>query len=538
MPISVKPSPCGTHHTLGGKPMYQARFDWVLPFHKPGLAPVGRGGEAWHVDYRGQAAYPQRFRRTFGFYQEHAAVVDEHGWFHIRPDGTPVYDERYAWVGNYQDWRCTARTATGRYLHLNHDGVPAYPERYRYAGDYRKGVAVVQLEDGRSVHVDTKGQRLNDTAWLDLDVFHKGCARARDESGWTHVDQAGRPLYPQRYAMVEPFYNGQARVEERSGRRLVIDEQGAEVLVLRDGEAAEPVKRRSATPATRGQGVFLAGSDDIPAERGHLMAERYLADVGRPLCRNVVGAIYRAWDSREHRSVLIKSRRATSYAEREAQALELLATHPAAPALLDRFDHAGSACLVLEPRAGQPLGTRQYCAPMEPTKAAAVLRPILGALERLHRGGLVHGDLHPLNVLLDPDGDVTLLDYELAVPWSPAEPWRGEIFWGLWDFAPPEQLSPIGTLTPASDLFAAGALLYCLLVGQPPFRVRLDRLRSGGWEAVREDCLRQRREPLDLGPVPAACRPLLGRALDPVPVRRFSTAASMVEALTALGGQP
>ena len=69
--------------------------------------------------------------------------------------------------------------------------------------------------------------------FLDLDVFHKCCARARDEDGWMHVDRAGRPLYARRFAAVEPFYNGQARVERFDGGLEVIDEAGCRVVELR-----------------------------------------------------------------------------------------------------------------------------------------------------------------------------------------------------------------------------------------------------------------------------------------------------------------
>lgn len=530
-------SPCGTHHVIGAEPLYEERFDWVLPFHAPGLAPVGRGGFAWHIDGNGAPAYERRWLRSFGFYQGLSAVVAEDGWLHIQPDGAPAYPDRWAWVGNFQHGRCPARDAEGRYRHMDRQGRPVGGRTWRYAGDYREGSAVVQDDDGLSLHVDLAGCPLNGARWLDLDVFHKGWARARDAEGWTHVDREGRPLYPQRYAMVEPFYNGQARVEERGGRRLVLDETGESVLLLRNGEAVEAVRRRSATPAVQGEGIVLEGPEAIPAHRAHRMAGRYLADVGRPLCRSVVGAIYRAWDEVEQRPVLVKSRRAISYAEREAHALDLLAGHPAAPALLDRFELGGSACLVIEPRPGRPLGSRGRCEPLALHDAVTIVRPLLAALERLHAGGLIHSDLHPLNVLHDPaNGVVTLLDYELAVPWSSAEPWTGEIFWGLWEYVPPEQLSPIGTLTPASDTFAVGALLHSLLMGAPPFVVRLDQRRVGGWEAVREDCLQQRQQPLDLEAIPSTVADVLRRALYSEPAQRFGSAAAMLDALASIGG--
>lgn len=222
-----------THHLAGDRPAYTARFERVLKFHPPGLAAAHDASGAFHIDPGGREAYAHRYAESFGFYEGRAAVRDETGWLHVCPDGRPFYAERYGWCGNYQDGRCAVRTREGRYLHLCSDGAPAYAERYRYAGDFREGAAVVQGEDGRSTHIDAQGRLAHGRWFLDLDVFHKGHARARDPDGWHHVDEQGRPLYERRFAAVEPFYNGHARVERQDGALEVIDEHGASLLELR-----------------------------------------------------------------------------------------------------------------------------------------------------------------------------------------------------------------------------------------------------------------------------------------------------------------
>ena len=226
-------SPDGTHHLLAGRPAYEGRFDEVLKFHEPGLAPVRLGEHAWHIGLQGDAAYARRLRRTFGFYEERAAVVDDDGWFHILPDGEDLLSGRYDWCGNFQGGRCSVRLSDAKYRHVDLSGRPAYDWTWSYAGDYRDGVAVVQDDSGRSTHIDEHGQLLHGQWFLDLDVFHKGLARARDDQGWTHIDRSGRPAYHQRFAMVEPFYNGQARVECKDGGLLVVDESGKTLLSLR-----------------------------------------------------------------------------------------------------------------------------------------------------------------------------------------------------------------------------------------------------------------------------------------------------------------
>lgn len=235
--LSIAPE--GTHHVFEGNPAYAARFDEIMKFHPPGLAPVRRDGAAWHIRPDGSPAYPTRFVRVFGFYESVAAVVAHDGWHHIRPDGTTLFPHRYAWCGNFQDGRCPVREVQGSYFHVAPDGTPAYRARWRYAGDYRDGTAVVQDESGRSTHIAVDGEKVHDRWFVDLDVFHKGFARARDADGWMHIDRDGVPAYGRRFAAVEPFYNGQARVERFDGGLEVIDETGTMLVELRPALRSE-----------------------------------------------------------------------------------------------------------------------------------------------------------------------------------------------------------------------------------------------------------------------------------------------------------
>ena len=237
---SLRVSACGTHHIdEHGWPAYDGRFDEVLKFHPPGLAPVRHNGQAWHIRGDGSPAYGQRFVRTFGFYEGLASVVAPSGWHHITADGREAYPARYAWCGNFQEERCTVRDDDGAYWHITPTGDAVYPDRWRYAGDYRDGIAVVQAADGRSTHIDLDGKAVHGRWFVDLDVFHKGYARARDEDGWMHIDFLGRSVYARRFQAVEPFYNGQARVERFDGALEVIDEGGETLVALRPPRRSE-----------------------------------------------------------------------------------------------------------------------------------------------------------------------------------------------------------------------------------------------------------------------------------------------------------
>lgn len=202
-------------------------YDWVLPFHEPGLAPVGDGTGAYHIHFDGSPAYEQRFERTFGFYGGLAAVVDEGKWFHINTHGERAYGESWDWCGNFQQNRCPVRNSDGHYFHIRPDGSVLNGGPHSYAGDFREGSGVVRGMDGMCWHVDKEGAPVHQVKFLDLDVFHKGLARARDKSGWYHIDGEGNDISNgRRYAEIEPFYNGQALARSLAGEYLVIDESG------------------------------------------------------------------------------------------------------------------------------------------------------------------------------------------------------------------------------------------------------------------------------------------------------------------------
>ena len=223
----------GTHHVCDGKSFYIERFDEVYEFMEPGLAAVFRDGVSWHIHSDGTPAYDQRFTRVFGFYENLAAVNVSASWFHIHSDGSEAYDSRFAWCGNFREARCAVRIHEGGYFHITPDGIRAYSTKWNYVGDFRDGIAVVQSNDGRSTHVNLTGEQIHGQWFYDLDVYHKGYARARDRSGWMHIDRNGIPIYDERFAMVEPFYNQQARVETSNGALLVIDESGQTLVQLR-----------------------------------------------------------------------------------------------------------------------------------------------------------------------------------------------------------------------------------------------------------------------------------------------------------------
>lgn len=138
----------------------------------------------------------------------------------------------------------------------------------------------------------------------------------------------------------------------------------------------------------------------------------------------------------------------------------------------------GRMCIVLERVDGSPFPGR--AAPLPWDALAPVALGLLDTLERLHRCGIVHGDLSPGNVLVDDGGRVTLVDFGSAfVPANEALPASASV-----PFAAPELL--VGrAISQASDVYSAGALLVYALCGTLPWdRGDLSALGRSPWDGL------------------------------------------------------
>jgi len=72
------------------------------------------------------------------------SAMDNKGQFHVRPDGTPAYRERFNTVGSFHEGLAFVEDKNGNWFHILTDGTPAYGQRFNSAEDFHNGHAAVE----------------------------------------------------------------------------------------------------------------------------------------------------------------------------------------------------------------------------------------------------------------------------------------------------------------------------------------------------------------------------------------------------------
>lgn len=242
-----------------------------------------------------------------------------------------------------------------------------------------------------------------------------------------------------------------------------------------------------------------------------------------------LGVVYRALDPQKQKPAALRLIRMPAPGEGPGDARQgdlLRAVRAAAtldhPNIAAVFDH-GESDVTAEPGSsggrarvlyiasalveGQSLASRLAAgASIEPDRACRWLTQVLLALEHAHSRGVVHGDLKPANVFITAAEEIRLTDFGLSGADRPSS--SGDV--STFDspaFLAPEQLlgDPID---PRTDLFAAGVLLYQMLVGRPPYL-------GAAAEVIEQKLARD-------APLPSQVQPSLGTAFDDVVSRALA----------------
>ena len=151
---------------------------------------------------------------------------------------------------------------------------------------------------------------------------------------------------------------------------------------------------------------------------------------------------------------------------RREAALMASVDHPGLPRIHALGDLDGHPYLVMDLVEGGTLADLLARGRMEPVEAIRVAFDVADALAALHRRGLVHRDVKPLNVMLVEGGGARLIDLGLATRAATAEDAAGTFV-----YASPEQSRALRRpVDHRSDLYSLGVVLFECLTGRPPFR--------------------------------------------------------------------
>ncbi len=160
-------------------------------------------------------------------------------------------------------------------------------------------------------------------------------------------------------------------------------------------------------------------------------------------------------------------------------------------------------------------------------EVADVSRQVDRALDYAHKRGLVHRDVKPSNILIDQDGDAFLTDFGIVRIVSDTQFTSTGALIGTPHYMSPEQ-GRGETLTPASDIYSMGVILYEMLVGAPPYDADtpLAIIHKHNNEPVPH--------PRDLRPdLPEAVEAVVVQALSKTPEERFQSSGALSIALDA-----
>jgi serine/threonine-protein kinase len=256
-----------------------------------------------------------------------------------------------------------------------------------------------------------------------------------------------------------------------------------------------------------------------------------------------MGVVYRAWHLGLNRLVALKMLLAGPFARpqeqerlvREARAVAAL-HHPNIVQVFDVGDVQGRPYFTMELVEGGSLADKIQAAPQPARQAAALLATLADAIHAAHQSGIVHRDLKPANILFTKGGTPKVMDFGLARRLEGNEGLTlSGVPMGTPSYMSPEQArGDKGTIGPATDVYALGAILYECLTGRPPFRA------ESGTATLQQILTEEPVPPVRLNPqVPRDVATICLKCLSKEPHRRYASAAALAEDLRRfLGGEP
>jgi len=196
--------------------------------------------------------------------------------------------------------------------------------------------------------------------------------------------------------------------------------------------------------------------------------------------RGSTGTVFLSHDPFYGRDVAIKLYHATSGDDAESRNARRMflgeakmvgkLQHPNIVPIFDAGEEDGRRYVVTEHVHGART-LSAYCRPgslLPIDQVVSIVYKCAKALHYAHKRGVIHRDIKPSNIMLTNDNDVRIIDFGIAIL-RDSEISKIEGIAGSPSYMSPEQVQG-HDLTPASDLYSLGAVMYELLTGFRPFR--------------------------------------------------------------------
>jgi tetratricopeptide (TPR) repeat protein len=261
------------------------------------------------------------------------------------------------------------------------------------------------------------------------------------------------------------------------------------------------------------------------------------------LGRGGMGVVYKARQVRLNRVVALKMIRDGHLASAEGLArfpieAEVVARlqHPNIVQIHEVGDWKGQPFFALEFVEGGSLAQKLQHTPLSDQDAAALVRTLALAMHAAHRRGIVHRDLKPGNVLLTAEGLPKITDFGLAkrLDVDGGQTHTGALVGTPSYMAPEQAQGKSNRVTPLTDVYALGAILYEALTGRPPFR------GSSVMDTLNQVVCHEPVSPSRLQPkLPRDLETICLKCLRKLPEQRYASAAALAGDLSCfLAGEP
>lgn len=205
-------------------------------------------------------------------------------------------------------------------------------------------------------------------------------------------------------------------------------------------------------------------------EKGMILAEKYRID--EVIGTGGFGTTYLGYDLILQVRIAIKEYLQSSdsgryLAEQEANILSKLYGIPNIVKMMNFFYEDGCPYMVMEYVEGITL--REYLDQnkfVNATDAIGMIQPLIAALKQVHKSGIIHRDISPDNMILSPDGKMTLVDFGSALEMAHREDDLPVVLKP--GYAAPEQYQQDGNQGTWTDVYALCATLYRIIMGRKP----------------------------------------------------------------------